>query len=91
MWLSGLSAQLRSKGSLVGFPVRAHAWVAGRVPRRGAREAPHIGFLSLSFSLPSPFIKINKILKKKIYLSPIIMVIVLRSDIFNHLVTELFL
>ena len=29
VWLSGLSARLRTKGSLVRFPVRAHAWVAG--------------------------------------------------------------
>ena len=28
VWLSGLSASLRTKGSLVQFPVRAHAWVA---------------------------------------------------------------
>ena len=25
VWLSGLSARLRTEGSLVGFPVRAHA------------------------------------------------------------------
>ena len=35
VWLSGLSTGLRAKGSLVQFPVRAHAWVAGQVPRWG--------------------------------------------------------
>ena len=30
-WLSGLSASLRNKGSLVQFPARAHAWVVGQV------------------------------------------------------------
>ena len=29
VWLSGLSASLQTKGSLVGFPGRAHAWAAG--------------------------------------------------------------
>ena len=33
--LSGLSAGLQTKGSPVGFPVRAHAWVAGQVPSGG--------------------------------------------------------
>ena len=35
VWLSGLSAGLQTQGSPVGFPVRAHAWVAGQVPNRG--------------------------------------------------------
>ena len=35
VWLSGLSDSLGTKGSLVGLPVRAHAWVEGRVPSRG--------------------------------------------------------
>ena len=35
VWLSGLSASLRTKGSLVRFPVRAHAWVVGQVPSEG--------------------------------------------------------
>ena len=39
VWLSGLSAGLRTKGSPVWFPVRAHAWVAGQVPSGGAQEA----------------------------------------------------
>ena len=34
VWLSRLSASLWTKGSLVRFPVRAYAWVAGRVPTR---------------------------------------------------------
>ena len=29
--LSGLSTSLRTKGSPVQFPVRAHAWVVGQV------------------------------------------------------------
>ena len=32
VWLSGLSTGLRIQRSLVQFPVRAHAWVAGQVP-----------------------------------------------------------
>ena len=35
VWLSGLSAGLLTKGSLVQFPVRAHAWVVGQVSNRG--------------------------------------------------------
>ena len=43
MWLSGLSAGLRTKGSLDQFPVKAHAWVAVQVPSRGRVERqPHI-------------------------------------------------
>ena len=45
---------LQTKGLLVRFPVRAHAWVAGPGPRWGPHERqPHID-LSLSFSLSSP-------------------------------------
>ena len=32
VWLSGLSANLQTKGSPVQSPVRAQAWVAGQVP-----------------------------------------------------------
>ena len=49
-WLSGLSTSLRTKGLLVRFPVKAHAWVAGQVrsPVGGATEATtHLKFLSL--------------------------------------------
>ena len=34
-WLSWLDVVLQSKGLLVRFPVRAHAWVAGLVPGWG--------------------------------------------------------
>ena len=33
--LSGLSAGLGTKGSLVRFPVRAHVWIVGLVPVGG--------------------------------------------------------
>ena len=36
LWLSGWSAGLRTKRSLVGFPVRAHAWLRARSPVGGA-------------------------------------------------------
>ena len=36
VWLSGLSAHLLTKRSLVWFPIRAHAWVAGQVPSWGS-------------------------------------------------------
>ena len=50
-----LSAGLQIKGSLVRFPVGAHAWVAGQVPSRGCARGDHtLMFLSISFSLPSP-------------------------------------
>ena len=39
VWLSGLSAGLQTKGSLVRFSVRACAWVAGQVPEGTAQEA----------------------------------------------------
>ena len=39
VWLSGLSASLRTKGSLVPFLVGAHAWVPGRSPAGVAWEA----------------------------------------------------
>ena len=70
VWLSGLSASLRTKGSPVGFPVRAHAWLAGQVPSRGSTRGNHtLMFLSLSFSLPSPLSKNKKIkLKKRFFL-----------------------
>ena len=60
VWLSGLSVSLRTKGSLVQFPVRAHAWVAGQVPCGGHVRDNHTWiFLFLSFS-PSPLSNINK-------------------------------
>ena len=39
VWLSGLSTSLWTTGSMFWFPVRAHAWVAGQDPSRGAWEA----------------------------------------------------
>ena len=35
VWLSGLSANLRTKGLPVRFTVRAHAWDSGQVPGGG--------------------------------------------------------
>ena len=52
--LSGLSIGLQTTGSLVRFPVRALAWVAGQVPSRGRVRGNHtLTFLSL-FLPPSP-------------------------------------
>ena len=61
VWLSGLSAGLRTKGLLVQFPVRALPWVAGRVPSRGRmRGKPHADVsLPPSPSLPLS-LKLNK-------------------------------
>ena len=51
----------RPENQRVRFPVRAHAWVAGQVPSRGHVRGSHTFiFLSLSFSLPSPSLKIDK-------------------------------
>ena len=52
VWLSGLSAGLWPKGSLVWFLVRTHAWVAGQVPSMGHKRQPHI-----DVSLP-PFLSL---------------------------------
>ena len=50
--------RLQTKGSQVQIPVRAHAWVAGRVPSGGHVRGNHTWMLfSLSFSLPSPLSK----------------------------------
>ena len=66
MRLSGLSAGLWTKGSLVGFPVGAHAQVVGQVPSGGCTRGNHtLTFLSLSLSLPSPLSKNKENLKKK--------------------------
>ena len=68
VWLSGLSASLQTKGSLVWFPVRAHAWVIGQVPSRGAHERQlHIDVSLPLFLPPFPFLKkyINKIFTMK--------------------------
>ena len=68
VWLSWLSAGLQSKGSLVRFLVRAHAWDVGWVPSGAHVRGNHtLMLLSFSFSLPSPLKKkeINKIFKNK--------------------------
>ena len=62
MRLSGLSASPQTKGSLVRFPVRAHAWVAGQVPFVHERQT-HIN-VSLPLSFPTPLSKIKKKKKK---------------------------
>ena len=55
VWLSGLSACLQTKGSLVQFLVRAQAWVVGQVPSRGCMRSNYtLMFLSRYFSIPSP-------------------------------------
>ena len=61
VWFSGFSASLWTIGSLVRFPVRGHAWVAGQVPRGHVRGNPTVMFLSLSFFLPSPLSKSKSI------------------------------
>ena len=51
--LSGLSTGLQTKGLLVRYPVKAHAWVVGQVPSWGHMRVNHTSiFLSLSPSLP---------------------------------------
>ena len=60
VWFRGLSTGLRTIGSLVRFPIRAHAWVSGWVPSRGRMRGNHtLMFLSLSPSLLL-CLKINK-------------------------------
>ena len=63
VWLSGLNAGLRTKGSRVQLPGRAHAWVSGHVLSRGCVRGNHtLMFLShiwyidvsIPFFLPSP-------------------------------------
>ena len=52
VWLRGLSAGLRTKGSPVPFPVRAYAWVAGQIPQSGALERQlHIEKLNVELPL----------------------------------------
>ena len=60
VWLSGLSASLKTKGSPVRFQVRAHALVCGPGHQSGTRERqPHSVSLPL-FLPPFPSLKINK-------------------------------
>ena len=53
VWLSGLSTGLQTKGLLVRFPVRAHAWVVGQVPSWEHPRGNQLMFPSLSPSFPS--------------------------------------
>ena len=62
VWLR-LSAGLKTQGSLVRFPGRAHAWVVGQVT--SARGNHTLMFISLFFSLLPLSLKINKILNIK--------------------------
>ena len=56
--LSGLGDSLRTKGSQVQFPVRAHAWVSDPVPGGVCMRGNHtLMFLFPSFSLPYPLSK----------------------------------
>ena len=41
VWLSGLSASPQTKGSLIPFTVKAHAWVEGWTPRVGHGRDNH--------------------------------------------------
>ena len=54
LWLGALSASLRTKGSLVQFPVRAHGWVVGQVPGWGHERQPHMGISLPLLPPPSP-------------------------------------
>ena len=54
VWLSGLNTGLRTKGSPVWFPVRAHAWVVSQVPSmRHVRGNHTLMFPSLLPPFPS--------------------------------------
>ena len=55
----GLSAILRTERSLVQFPVRAHAWVVGKVPSWGGVRGnqPHIDVSLPLFFSPFPLSK----------------------------------
>ena len=58
---------------MVGFPVRAHAWVVGQVSSRGRMIGNHtLVFPSFSPSLPLS-LKINKIFFKKGYTEEVIL------------------
>ena len=59
LWLSGLSAGLQTKGLLIRFLARAHAWVAGHVLSRGCMRSNHTLMFLRPLSFPS-FSKINK-------------------------------
>ena len=73
VWLTRLSAGLWVERSLVWFPVRTHAWIAGQVPSWGCVRGNQLVSLSLMdvylplFLLPFPSLwkQINKIFIKK--------------------------
>ena len=52
-----IECQLQTKKALVRFPVRAHAWVAGRREATDQCISCTLMFLSFSFSLPFPLSK----------------------------------
>ena len=54
VWLSGLSADLQTKGSLVGFPIQTHAWDAGQVPSWGHARGNHTLMVLSLFLSPLP-------------------------------------
>ena len=61
VWLSGLSTALTTKGLLVRFPVRAHAWIVGQVPQQGAWERQLHSDVFLPLFLPLyPYLCKNK-------------------------------
>ena len=67
VWLSGLSKCLRAKGSLVRFPGRACAWVAGQVPSRGRVRVQDTLLFEKFYGLKFLF-HVSFILLKKRYL-----------------------
>ena len=52
VWLSALSTGLRTETLPVRFLVRAHAWVAGQVPRWGHARGNQSVYLTHDLSLP---------------------------------------
>ena len=62
VWLSSWVPACKSKGCWFHSQPRAHAWVAGQVPRRGRARGNHtLMFPSFSPSLPLSKKQINKI------------------------------
>ena len=66
VWVSELSAGLRTKRLPVRFPFRAHAWVAGQVPSVGGMGETTNPCISHTLMFPSLTLSLkrNKILKK---------------------------